>query len=163
MKLAQITNGVRYYGYVLMALAYLSQLDPPVIPNLQHLNQHTNDDDCYMPECRTKRAYWSTAIKEGAVGVAARYHDCVSYDPTQPHTHYFVAQNPNTGNLYWHSKNESSVGELLIDFFYYYGYEFDFRIYAVSLKFGGQTPLKSDWKADEIAIEDPFMAKSNIA
>lgn len=147
-----------------MALAYLSQLDPPVIPNLQHINHNRNDDDCFTPNCSTKRPFWDTAIhNKSKVGIAARYHDCVSYDNTQPQTAYFVQQNPDTGKLYWHSKNESSVGELLIDFFYYYGYEFDYNKYAVSLKFGGKTTRKSKWKKDDIAIEDPFLVDANIA
>lgn len=147
-----------------MALAYLSQLDPPVIPNLQHINQQRFDDDCFVSDCCTKRKYWDTAIKgREQVGIAARYHDCVSYDKTQPQTPYFVQQNPANGRLYWHSKNELSVGELFMDFLYYYGYEFDYSLYAVSLKFGGKTALKSDWKTDQVAIEDPFMAKVNIS
>ncbi|KAG2197827.1 hypothetical protein INT47_009708 [Mucor saturninus] len=161
---SQISNGVRYYGYVIMALAYLSQLDTPVVPNLQHINHNRNDDECYIPDCSSNRPFWDTVIYGSErVGIAARYHNCVSYDNTQPHTPYFVQQNPDTGKLYWHSKNESSVGELLIDFFYYYGYEFDYDKYAVSLKFGGKTAIKSVWKQNDIAIEDPFMVKSNIA
>lgn len=160
----QVTTGIRYYGYTILALAYLSQLDPPVIPNLQHINPHGTDDICAYPGCSSKLKFWDTIyFQKQKVGIAARYHDCVIYDPNAPETEYYPQPNTVTGQSHWHSKNIASTGELLLDFFHYYGYRFDYQTHAISLKFNGKTAKSSDWKQTDIAIEDPFMAYTNLA
>ncbi|KAI9352415.1 hypothetical protein BD770DRAFT_143942 [Pilaira anomala] len=160
----QVTTGIRYYGYTILALAYLSQLDPPVIPNLQHINPHGTDDICAYPGCSSKLKFWDTIyFQNQKVGIAARYHDCVIYDPNAPKTEYYPQPNTVTGKSHWHSKNTASTGELLLDFFHYYGYRFDYQTHAISLKFNGKTAKSSDWKDNDIAIEDPFMAYTNLA
>ncbi len=146
-----------------MALAYLAQLDPPVIPNLQYITQYSDEDDCFDMNCRSKYKYWDTMMDGNTkVGICARFHDCVRHEPTKPHTRYYVEQDDTTGKLYWNSANTMGVGELFHDFLHYYGYRFNFDENAVSLKFGGRVPKKSDWKSDCIAIEDPFMSHVNL-
>ncbi|GAA5803545.1 hypothetical protein HPULCUR_009027 [Helicostylum pulchrum] len=159
----QVKNGIRYYGYTILALAYLSQLDPPVIPNLQHVNGFSADDTCSSSKCFSKSKYWDKVIYGNKnVGIAARYHDCVEYNARHPVTEYYAQGDPVNGTLYWNSKNKSSVGELFLDFLHYYGYRFDFDNFAVSLKFNGRT-AKNNWKNDAMAIEDPFMTTTNLA
>lgn len=146
-----------------MVLAYLISLDPPVIPNLQRINQYDSEDDCYDENCRSKRKYWDTVMNNRTkVGISARFHDCVERDPTKPSTKYYVEQDENENKLYWNSANTMGVGELFQDFLHYYGYRFDFKKYAVSAKFGGRIPKKSGWMNDLVAIEDPFMSHINL-
>lgn len=155
----QYAKGLRFYSYTIMALAYLQQLDPPVIPNLQHLNGSSEEDECVSDHCKSKSRYWDVAYNNGErVGIAARYHDCVEYKPGSKPTTYRV--NIKTNQLYWNSSNNSGVGELFFDFLHYYGYRFDYRKDAVSLKYGGTTPKKSDWYNHPVAIEDPFISRN---
>ncbi|KAI8095423.1 hypothetical protein BDF21DRAFT_5946 [Thamnidium elegans] len=161
---SQVKHGIRYYGYTVLALSYLSQLDPPVIPNLQHINHSSVDDACSFETCFSKSKYWDKVIfKNQNVGIAARYHDCVEYNSQLPETEYYVQPDPVNGKLYWNSKNKASVGELFLDFLHYYGYRFDFKNFAVSLKFNGKTAKNSNWKNHCMAIEDPFMTTTNLA
>lgn len=135
-----------------------------MIPNLQHINHLSGDDTCSSETCFSKSKYWDSVIYESKnVGIAARYHDCVEYDVLQPKTEYYVRKNPANGKSYWNSSNKASVGELFLDFLHYYGYRFDFKKFAVSLKFNGRTAKNSNWKNHNIVIEDPFMTTTNLA
>ncbi|KAI8048321.1 uncharacterized protein B0P05DRAFT_564449 [Gilbertella persicaria] len=157
------SGGMRAYGYVIMGLAYLQSLDPPIIPNLQHLFDH-HSDECNVDHCTTKKVFWDTVLYgKGEKGIAARYHDCVCYSGSEQKTLQYAKLSEKTGQLYWRSANESSVGELLIDFMYYYGYKFDYERYAVSLRAGGFSPRKDEFRQYAIIVEDPFISGVNIA
>lgn len=57
----------------------------------------------------------------------------------------------------WKSSSVKSLGELLLDFFLYYGY-FDYETYAISIR-EGRPVLKSETKLDKkktVCVEDPF-------
>lgn len=72
-KIVQLAQGIQYYGYTVMTLAYLSQLDPPVIPNLQHINQNDPHDECYVDICISKEKYGNTIYQQGQeIGIATR-------------------------------------------------------------------------------------------
>ncbi|CAO3652112.1 unnamed protein product [Mucor hiemalis] len=157
----QYFRGIRFYSYTIMALAYLQQLDPPVIPNLQHINEYSNEDECIDNNCKSKFRYWDVVYDNGErVGIAARYHNCVQYGNNPGNATYGVKHDSATNKLYWMSSNVWGVGELFLDFLHYYGYRFDFQNDAVSLKFGGKTPKKSSWFNSPVAIEDPFMSRN---
>jgi DNA polymerase sigma len=143
-----------------MVLAYLQQLDPPIIPNLQHLG-FGNADCCRVPNCRTNRKYWDLALHEKKhVGAASYYHTCVTQDTSLPQTRYCVQQD-GKGGYYWNSSSTARIGELILGFFYYYGFEFNFRRNGVSLKNGGVVEkLKGQ---PYFYIEDPFLAGVNVA
>jgi DNA polymerase sigma len=162
--LALLSGGIRFYGYIIMALSYLTSLDPPVIPNLQHINPQSIDDDCNIETCSAQRQYWDTVLYQNRqVGIATRFHDCVAYDPSQSYCKSRPLYDEQKSRFYWRSSNSSNVGELFIDFMYHYGYEFDYDRYAISLKTGGRTHRKDFAKGDVVVIEDPFIPSINIA
>ncbi|CAO3630045.1 unnamed protein product [Mucor fragilis] len=154
-------NGIRSYAYVVMALSFLISLDPPVLPNLQNINHKDIRDLCVSDDCATKKMFWETAIHNRiVVGAAARFHDCIKHDPTASPCTYRVQKNGS--DLYWNSSNKATVGELFIDFMYYYGYEFDYKNFAVSLKMGGRTLRKEEFKNNILVIEDPILSGVNL-
>jgi len=155
------SNGVRSYGYVIMALSFLISLDPPVLPNLQNINHKDILDLCLSDGCATKKMFWETALyNKVVVGAAARFHDCIQHDKAASPCTYRVKKNGTY--LYWKSSNKATVGELFIDFLYYYGYEFDYKNFAVSLKMGGTTHRKEEFKKDMLVIEDPILSGVNL-
>jgi hypothetical protein len=147
-----------------MALAYLSSLDPPVIPNLHHINPRSTDDDCNVGSCSSQGRYWDTVLYQNReVGIAARFHNCVEYDISKPYCETRPLFDEKTCRFYWRSSNTSEVGELFIDFLYYYGYKFDYELYAVSLKAGGLTRQKDNGQGHVVVVEDPFIPSINLA
>jgi DNA polymerase sigma len=73
-----------------------------------------------------------------------------------------------TSNFY--SKNTSPLGNLLLGFFQYYGYEFDYSNSVVSIRLAkeGSLPPKSlwdqyGWKNSPMCVEDPFEVDHNLA
>ncbi|KAF1797472.1 hypothetical protein FB192DRAFT_1175349 [Mucor lusitanicus] len=154
-------NGIRSYAYVVMALAFLTSLEPPVLPNLQNVNHKDIRDLCISDDCATKKMFCETALHNRiVVGAAARFHDCIKHDATASSCTYRVKKNGS--DLYWNSSNKATVGELFIDFMYYYGYEFDYKNYAVSLKMGGRALRKDEFKNDMLVIEDPILSGVNL-
>ncbi|KAI8885509.1 hypothetical protein K501DRAFT_69962 [Backusella circina FSU 941] len=151
-------HGAGFYQYCIMVLAYLQQLDPPIIPNLQHLG-FGNTDCCRVPNCRTNRKYWDVALSHKVyVGGAPYYHTCVTKDITMPETRNYVQQD-GKGGYYWNSSNNAKISELLLGFFYYYGYEFNFKRNGVSLKNGGVVAKNNN--TVYFYIEDPFLTGVN--
>ncbi|GAN00719.1 conserved hypothetical protein [Mucor ambiguus] len=154
-------NGIRSYAYVVMALSFLTSLEPPVLPNLQNINHKDIRDLCVSDDCATKKMFWETAIHNRiVVGAAARFHDCIKHDETASPCTYRVKKNGS--DLYWNSSNKATVGKLFIDFMYYYGYDFDYKNFAVSLKMGGRTLRKDEFKNDMLVIEDPILSGVNL-
>ncbi|KAK4516801.1 Protein kinase domain-containing protein [Mucor velutinosus] len=154
-------NGIRSYAYVVMALSFLISLEPPVLPNLQNINHQDICDLCVSDDCATKKMFWETALHNHiVVGAAARFHDCIKHDETASPCTYRVKKNGS--DLYWNSSNKATVGELFIDFMYYYGYDFDYKNFAVSLKMGGRTLRKDEFKNDMLVIEDPILSSVNL-
>ncbi|KAI8380180.1 hypothetical protein BD560DRAFT_388797 [Blakeslea trispora] len=163
-NIIDLTGSMRSYGYVIMALAYLQQLNPPVIPNLQHLFDTNIRDQCHVDSCASKKPFWDTVyLKNAKRGIATRYHDCVKYDDTQQRTFKYARLREPDGLPYWHSANKNSLGELVIDFMYYYGRVFNYKCEAVSLYAGGLAPRKQEYTEQALVIEDPFVAGINIA
>lgn len=145
-----------------MALSFLVSSDPPVIPNLQNINHKDIRDLCVSEDCATRKVFWETAVHKGVVvGATSRFHDCLKYDNSASPCTNRVKKNESS--LYWKSSNKATVGELFIDFMYYYGYEFDYKNFAVSLKMGGITHRKDEFKDDLVVIEDPILSGVNLA
>lgn len=162
--LALLSGGMRSYGYNVMALAYLASLDPPVIPNLQHINLRSIHDECNVETCSSHRPYWDTVLYQNReVGIATRFHDCVEYDPSRPYCQSRPVFDERKRHFYWRSSNSSNLGELLIDFMYRYGYDFDYNRHAVSLKAGGRTCQKERGNGEVVVVEDPFIPSINLA
>ncbi|NXC45677.1 GLD2 polymerase, partial [Penelope pileata] len=78
-----------------------------------------------------------------------------SFDPTMQL--HLVHQAPRTIPPY-HSKNESSLGELLIGFFKYYATEFDWSHQIISVREAKAIPRPDDieWRNKFICVEEPF-------
>ncbi|KAI8373410.1 hypothetical protein EDC96DRAFT_499230 [Choanephora cucurbitarum] len=158
------SGGMRAFGYVVMALAYLQQLDPPVIPNLQHLFDTNTRDYCNDEKCASKQVFWDTiCLHNDKRGIAARYHDCATFNNNQQKTFRYARLSEGNEMPYWRSANDSSVGELLIDFFFYYGYAFNYDQHAVSLRAGGYTLRKEEFRGYSLVVEDPFISGLSIA
>ncbi|KAL9538142.1 hypothetical protein MBANPS3_011161 [Mucor bainieri] len=154
-------NSIRSYAYVVMALSFLVSLEPPVLPNLQNINHKDIRDLCLSDDCASKKMRCETALHNRiVVGAAARFHDCIKRDNSASPCTYRVKKNGS--ELYWNSSNKATVGELFIDFMYYYGYEFDYKNFAVSLKMGGRTLRKDEYKNDMLVIEDPILSGVNL-
>lgn len=147
-----------------MGLAYLVSLDPPVVPNLQSVFFINNEDDCGNSNCLTKYKYWDTAIyNETYIGAAARFHTCVDPVPNGVRCKYTPLRDPRSSRLHWTSSNNMEVGALFLDFMYYYGYQFKYNDYAVSLKMGGVSRKLIGIPSSLITIEDPMLSGINIA
>lgn len=78
-----------------------------------------------------------------------------SFDPTMQL--HLVHQAPCTIPPYL-SKNESSLGELLIGFFKYYATEFDWSHQMISVREAKAIPRPDDieWRNKYICVEEPF-------
>ncbi|KAI9472087.1 MAG: hypothetical protein EXX96DRAFT_345959 [Benjaminiella poitrasii] len=155
--------GLRFYAFQVMALSYLVSLDPPVLPNLQNLFVYDPADLCQSEDCNSKKCFWDTAIyRNRRVGVAGCYHDCVILDRTQRKTEHEVDFNSTTQQHYWNSANTSPLDELVLDFFCYWGYQFDYSARAIAVQKGGSTKIKQEFANDSLVIEDPFMSGVNL-
>lgn len=145
------------YTYVLMALFYLMQCKPPVIPNLQRL------DDigyrCPIPTCRSHQGKKKLTVhKKQVVQFDVSYHTCVTAVNTQAEMQQTIGR--STG---WFVKNKQSVGDLLVGFFVYYSDEFDFKKDAISLCQGAPIQRRPSWKKYPVAVQDPFIKDRNVA
>lgn len=159
-----LTNQMSTYGFTIMALAYLVSLDPPVIPNLQNATR-TDGDSCLDSNCMTKTKFWDNAIYDGRyTGAACRFHTClVAKKSGNKDCNHVPEFHPQSQKLIWKSSNIMSLGHLMVDFLYYYGYAFDFSRDAVSLKHGGKTQRNEIYSQHPYVVEDPVISGDNLA
>lgn len=145
------------YTYVLMALFYLMQCKPPVIPNLQRLDDIGHR--CHIPTCRSHQGKKKLTVhKKQVVQFDVSYHTCVTAVNTQAEMQQTIGR--STG---WFVKNKQSVGDLLVGFFVYYSDEFDFKKDAISLYQGAPIQRRPAWNKYPVAVQDPFIKDRNVA
>ncbi|KAG2225535.1 hypothetical protein INT45_010362 [Circinella minor] len=142
------------YTYVLMGLFYLMTCSPPVIPNLQKLNNDHNSDDivCDNWTCRSKISKPKLSL-----------YRVLTNDQPLPSK---KGQQETLGGgqpTYWRCQNQQTVGSLLVGFFAYYGLVFDYKT-TLSIRMGTTIPKLPGWrKRSSIAVEDPFIKERNVA
>lgn len=91
-----------------------------------------------------------------------------SYDGTTYNTYFYQPRDLQLLNRYA-KQNTMSVGELLVRFFWYYGFEFDYVHSVVTIRQRGvldreETCCDSMWKMNmQLCIEDPFENDYDVA
>lgn len=148
---------------MIMGLAHLLSLDPPVIPNLQNISSLDIDNKCFDDDCLSNEKFWDTAIYDGKyIGAASRFHNCVASDSKVKLCKHSPVYDPSLQKLAWNSSNMMSVGELFLDFMYYYGFTFDYETFAISLKHDSKTRKKQHFRNDSLVVEDPILNGVNL-
>ena len=148
------------YGYILLLLHYLQTRSPAVIPNLQRL----------PPDWDGK--YMQPSTQNHVQPLPETFDVELNPADGSPCRTYFYK--PSTDHLRrklsdYGKPNKQSVAELLVGFFRYYAYEFDFRSTVVSVQTGG--PITKVGKAEvdgwplheRVSIEDPFETSYDVA
>jgi len=152
------------YGYILCIIHFLQTRSPPLLPNLQKLHPSWHPRAPYDPSPLPKRWYKHPV------------DDCYC------NTYFFdVAPFPSAQQpggpaplqklQAWSACNGQSSGELIVEFFRYFAYEFDYHSDVVSVRRGGLGRVKKiakmeadGWGShDRISIEDPFETWYDVA
>merc|ERR1711871_756890 len=144
------------YGYIIMLLHYLQRSKGmPVVPNLQGVPEGWNGDLNKIYEGdREGRKFYVKHPTEPDCKV-----NCYYYKPRGEKERGWLRN--------FSSRNKDSSGTLLAGFFHYYGFEFDFRKYVVSLS---PQMVEKDLMGEihcwpchlGLAIQDPFEAFYNV-
>ncbi|KAI9263310.1 hypothetical protein BDA99DRAFT_64456 [Phascolomyces articulosus] len=161
------------YTYVLMGLFYLMTCSPPVIPNLQKLEE--DNIICEHLNCRSYMTEPKLSLYRGRPKLFdVSFHDCVTVQNVDDsgisdqlklyHQTDKIINNTNTRHrTIWRCHNRQTVGDLLVGFFSYYGIVFDYST-TISIRAGTTIPKLSSWrKRHYIAVEDPFIKERNVA
>lgn len=165
------------YAYILMVLHFLQSaaagvggggkggrdgLEPvPVVPNLQLLPPDWGGREVDRRELlRGRRHLPHVLVKHPLEGV-------------EVDTYFYTEDREREGGgaellKQYAKRNEASVGALLVTFFQYYTWEFDYREHVLSVRMGGL--LRKEEKAEEdgwavnsrLAVEDPFETWYNV-
>lgn len=148
------------YGYILLILHYLQTRSPAVIPNLQRLPAEW--DGSYMEPSTANRVQAIPDSFDVELNPA---------DNTACRTYYYQPPDDHMEQKLFNfgSKNQESVCDLLIGFFRYYAYDFDYRSTVVSVQAGGPITKISKAEIDgwplheRLSIEDPFETNYDVA
>ncbi|KAI9498785.1 hypothetical protein BDB00DRAFT_403236 [Zychaea mexicana] len=150
------------YTYVLMGLFFLMTCSPPVIPNLQCLN---GDNACESVTCRSRTSIPKLSIYRGKPKqFDVSFHNCVKVIGADNCVPSQCQQNLlGSTPTYWRCHNTQNIGELLVDFFTFYGMVFDYER-ALSVRSGATIRKLPAWrKRCDLALEDPFITDRNVA
>ncbi|XP_034296947.1 poly(A) RNA polymerase GLD2 isoform X1 [Pantherophis guttatus] len=133
------------YSLVLMVLHYLQTLPEPILPSLQK-----NYPDFFVARCLEMtrcQSTWEQTTEEA--------ESKESFDPTMQL--HLVHRAPCTIPPYI-SKNQSTLGDLLLGFLKYYATEFDWNNQMISVREGKAIPRPDgiEWRNKFICIEEPF-------
>ncbi|CAF1361248.1 unnamed protein product [Adineta steineri] len=123
------------YAYINMVIHFLQQIQPPVLPILQQLNDDPSNKNGMIRQCMESNVYF--------------------YDNLSKLGEVWVNKNgPNT----------LTAGELWIEFLRYYTEQFDYEKNVVTIRqFEPLERYKKGWFNKTIAIEDPFNLTHNLA
>jgi len=152
------------YSYTLLVIHYLQQLTPAVLPILQ--------DEEKLNEMGTKKLMVD--------GFDGKSYDCTFYEMEPPSKSKSKSKqnnkNPskdaslsNSKPQFFVCENRDNIGKLLVGFFKYYGYTFDFEHNVVCIrKLQTVTKQDKDWdkptaQNNYMCIEDPFETHFNVA
>ncbi len=150
------------YAYILMVLHFLQTRHPtPIVPNLQLLPPDWNGQETDRRELIRRRVH--------------NPHVLVTHplEKVEVDTYFYTppAETDPEGRLLraYAARNQAPVGALLVDFFRYYTWEFDYREHVLSVRAGGV--LRKEEKAEEdgwavnarLAVEDPFETWYNVS
>ncbi|KAK8813097.1 hypothetical protein WA158_002689 [Blastocystis sp. Blastoise] len=141
------------YGYILMLIHFLqSGISPPLLPILQDLPP---DWDGSSMTASTSSIPLPKIPVPDVEGV---FRDTYFFNPKDPAVLRRFA-----------SKNPLSVGSLLCQFFYFYGYQYDFRHSVINIRYHGDLSREDkvqscSWtRHGRMSIEDPFENQYDIA
>lgn len=148
------------YGYILLLVHYLQTRTPAVVPNLQRLPPDW--DGKYLQPSSANHVQPLPETFDMELNPA---------DGSPCRTYYYQAPDDALRRKLedYGRVNKQGVPELLVGFFRYYAYEFDFRSTVVSIQAGG--PITKVGKAEvdgwplheRLSIEDPFETSYDVA
>lgn len=129
------------YGYILALLHFLQQRTQPVIPNLQSLPPDWNGEQPILlsqSSCtyglpvilaKNEAITHDSGVTGGIEGIQSDSHtgECNIYF-LQPNNHQWLLLKQQA------KQNTETVGQLLIEFFHYYAYLFDYKHQIVSIR-----------------------------
>jgi len=134
---------INSYSYILLLIFFLQIQQPPILPSsesLQDIIDRMNEQSIkqqkykHIEELREEEESYLSSIKTTSVLLS-------NFD----------------SNL-----NSKSIGELLIEFFEYYGFEFQYSEYVISPRKGQLlTKKEKNWEKCLMAIEDPIICELN--
>ena len=147
------------YGYILLLLHYLQTRSPAVVPNLQRLPPDW--DGSYLPPGTKSRVQPQPDTYEMELNPV---------DGTPCKTYFYQPADEGMRRKLqaYGQNNKQSVAELLVGFFKYYAYDFDFRASVVSVQTGGPITKVSKAEIDgwplheRLSIEDPFETSYDV-
>ena len=143
------------YGYILMVIHFFQTRAPPIIPSLQRLPTTWSGHAIHLNSPPVDEHEWQVHPVEGC--------KCDTY--------FYRPQNEaaETQLKEFASKNTLSTAELLMDFFRYYAWDFDYRRSVISVR-NGSTVSKLSKSEDDcwlthtrLSIEDPFESWYDVA
>jgi DNA polymerase sigma len=156
------------YAFILTIIYFLQNRPVPLLPNLQRIpedwtgggipiykfpsdNEDNNDDPIPMKD--------SDYIIHPLDQIPC---DCYFYQPKTQEQKDYLSN--------FASKNKETVAELLVEYFHFFGWEFNYYKNYISIKSHKKVLMKIDkvesdgWtNSDAIAIEDPFEDWYNVA
>ncbi|TFJ86179.1 hypothetical protein NSK_002387 [Nannochloropsis salina CCMP1776] len=165
------------YAYILMVLHFLQTAaaavsstpdNPcyaPLVPNLQLLPPDWKGNEMDRREQMQGQRHLPRQLVthplEGMDVDTYFYTEAPSEEQGQPNGQRSLLRE-------YAARNKACVGELLVAFFWYYSWEFDYRDLVLSVRMGGA--MKKERKAEEdgwavnsrLAIEDPFETWYNV-
>jgi terminal uridylyltransferase len=162
------------YGYVLCLIHFLQSRPTPVLPNLQSLplawKGGVDSTMNYSASANQSKAFALLSAVQSLDSLPQEI-ELHPVDHTPCNTYFHSPSGESDEDFkYLHefgAKNKENLAELLIGFFQYYGWEFNFQEYVVSL----QGPKKKIEKAEQCAwynharlsVEDPFEEWYDVA
>ena len=151
------------YGYLLLLIAYLQQIEPPILPVLQSLHPHWNGSAELVPRiARNDQMQLPTVPCAGKLQDNSKF-ETYFYDPVN---------NPRLIQqlVAFGARNNASLADLLLGFWHYYATQVDFSTHVVTIRQAPMVLLSEkmkqcpEWrKSRRISIEDPFEVSYDVA
>lgn len=151
------------YGYLLLLIGYLQQLEPPVLPVLQSLHPKWNGSPEFVPRSARKELMQLPSVPCAGKLQSETKFETYFYDPVNnlhliQKLHAFGAQ------------NNASLADLLLGFWHHYATQVDFSKYVVTIRQAQMLQLSEkvkqcpEWrKSRRISVEDPFEVSYDVA
>jgi DNA polymerase sigma len=163
------SGGLNSFGWTLLCIAFMQQLQPPLLPNLQQTAQQQQQQQSQPTAAPASIS--TTSIRSLLAASITPQPPLlpVSAVLLRPLTERLLISPPPIG---WQSQCSLSLAQLLVLFFLFYTESFDWRRMVVSVRSGRTLPA-ADWKATvqrrngrrqgtRLCIEDPFVPSDNV-